>query len=607
PSCSRASPRCPRPPWVERSPDPEAEAPITTLVQLHATSPAKAVSTLAPFLGRGTLAVPHAPTSSVIVSGPERRVARVLGLLRALDEAAREELVVRRLRYSSADKMAEILRTVYGEPVGDRPRLEIWPDARSNTLIVRAAPERMGEIRAHIDRLDRPPSGGGALRVIRLMNHDAEALAQILNSLATAPVASPSAGRGGAAHGLSGRSYTVVADVPTRSLVVRASPETHEAIRRVVEGLDVPLPRVSVDVVIFEVSLEEGLEVGFDALLRGGTSAGGGTVAGQIFSNPSGGDLRAPGEDTAETLIGRVTREPLLIPIVNQDATPVDVVITADEREVTSRVVMRPHLRMISGEEQRISVGNNIPVPVASSSGAGNPFQTRQDIQRQDVGITLRIRPTLGQAGAVELELDVDITRVVDSIAGPVEEVGPTIQQRRLEATVSLEAGEVAMLGMLDAPQTVEVVDGTPWLKDLPGIGFLFRNKREMTRKRRLVIAVQAEILRSFEEDMAETIRRRIAFERAQTRLGGLGVDPNVPYALLVSTRTVESDAEAIAESLALQGRESQVVAWDYDGESRYDVYLTGFSGLPSAASLAMQLRDEGWTPELVVVPSEDL
>jgi hypothetical protein len=84
----------------------------------------------------------------------------------------------------------------------------------------------------------------------------------------------------------------------------------------------------------------------------------------------------------------------------------------------------------------------------------------------------LRVKPSVGEAGGVRLELDVEISSLAPSLAGSVEAVGPTLRQRRLSSTIHLNDDEFAVVGFAREAVVEQSVTGTPWLKDIrPRLG----------------------------------------------------------------------------------------------------------------------------------------
>jgi hypothetical protein len=328
-----------------------------------------------------------------------------------------------------------------------------------------------------------------------------------------------------------------------------------------------------------------------------------------VLLDPTGGGLIQPGAAGGPAFAARYTRDPLVIPIVDASGNPTQVLVpresfvaTADGREIRARVLLRPHLLVASGEEQEIFAGDQVPIPVAATgaTSAGNPLEVRQTIERQDVGVRMRVRPTVGEAGPVRLELDLEISRVAPGIV-PGGGVGPVLRQRQLQSTIRLADGEVAVVGLGREQRAEATETGTPYLKDAPGIGALFRATREQARAAEIAIALRARVLRDDAELAADTIRRRLGVERSLARLGPLGAA--APWAVLAATREDAAAARELADALAREGFATRVVEWAWEGRARFDVYATGFAGLADAAAAASRLAARGFSAELVPLP----
>jgi general secretion pathway protein D len=595
-------------PFRRHPDDEDSEALVTTFLRLKSVDASSIVSTLKPWLGRYALAVALPETNGLILAADEHRLHQLLRMLRILDQAAGEELVVRRLRHRGAEEMAEVLKGLAGDDGPARDQLEIWTDERTSTILLRAPPERLEQLRKWIAQLDRPPPAEGGLHVYRVRFADPEALAALMNDIGS-QAGGQAPGTPAGAPLLSSGSFTVVADPPSNSLVIRADPEVYTVVLDLLDELDVLPPRIEVEVVVLEVATDSSLSLGVDAFIPlANAKAPDDWIAG-AFLDPTGSGLLQPGAGAGPSFAARFARSPLLIPILDPEGNPLDVlipretvVVLADESEVASRVLLRPHLSMLSGEEHQLTAGDNIPIPTAAvSEGAGASFQQRTNIVRQDVGVTLRVRPTVGLAGRVRLELEVEATRVGASVAGDVEVVGPTIEQRVVQSNFWLSDNEIAVVGLGRFPESASIEVGTPWLRDIPFLGWLFKAVRERRMDAHLLVTAQARILESDGDVIANTIRRRLALKRILSREGHL-VPEDGPYALRVATRSVAEDAEAIAASLVGIGERTRVVSWEWQGVTHWDVYVVGIEKPGDIPDASLRASSEGWTPELVVV-----
>jgi type II secretory pathway component GspD/PulD (secretin) len=100
-------------------------------------------------------------------------------------------------------------------------------------------------------------------------------------------------------------------------------------------------------------------------------------------------------------------------------------------------------------------------------------------------------------------------------VAGPVEEVGPTIRETTIESTIRLEGGEMAVIATAAQPQVQREKTGTPWLMDIPGLGWAFRTTTEQTVNHHLLVTAHAEILRPESRDLADRFAREVQLAAA--------------------------------------------------------------------------------------------
>jgi general secretion pathway protein D len=609
-------------PFLTTPPDERRVAPITTLVQLHSASARDLVANLERFSGGELIAAAYEPTNSVILAGSEGSVQRYLALVRALDDAEAEELVVVALRHRDAGELAEILRGTAppqrDDPTGQRrTRFEVWADERSNSVLMRAPPKRLAELRAWLEGLDHPPESQGNIRVIHPLNADVKKLAETLQKLAAGDARASLASGGGAGQELAGRGFHVAVHESTGALLVQGDAETQAIISEVVDEIDRRPPGIAVDLLVLEVTTAKSLALGFDAFIPfGDASDPNETFGGAVSVQSAIGGVFKPITDAGGGFF-RYARAPLVIPIIGPGGIPTELIVprdivqvTAAEGNATARTLLRPHLVGISGEEHELVAGDNVPVLVGATKAAGDttvsdPLTITNNIERKDIGTILHVKPTAGQEGDVRIELEVEVSRLRTD-ASIASNLGPVIEQRKLSAVTRLEHGQVAVLGMVLDDTDVETDHGVPFLKDIPILGWYARSTTTEHMKRSLVIAVQAGIERTLEQRVADTVRHRLSFERTLARRGQLAMGEREGYALLVTTRSNEVEARGVASALEGTGaRSPRVVAWEWDGEPRYDVYVGGYATLSQAGAAAEPLVAEGWKPEVVALPPQ--
>jgi general secretion pathway protein D len=621
-------------PWSLAAPTGTSDVLTVTLLRLRDASAESVVAALQPWIGGTALAIAHPPGNALILAGSDARLKQLLTLVDAIDQASDRPLVVRRLRHRSAADAAGLLLAAMGKADAARPGVEAWPDERTGALVLRAPPEQMVEARAFLEEIDQPVRARGQVEVIPMRYADPEAMAALLGNLQAGAGDAPAAiaGEGGitAQAGLQGREFSVAVHVPTHALVVHSDPETLGILQDVIDELDRPPPTIAVEVIVLEVTTDDTLDLGFDALIPVTTPKSPKDLIANVLMDPTGGGFLQPGAGAGPAYAARFTRAPLFLPVVDAEGNPLaplevprgTAVLTANQGRTNVTTLMRPHLRMLAGEEQEIFAGNNVPIPVSTVSPAAttttptpttpatsSPFVTSQNIERQDVGVSLRVKPTVGEVGGVRLELELEVTALaptaISADAGSVDEVGPTIRQRRLTSTIHLRDGEFAVIGLAREAAFGRASVGVPWFKDIPILGWAFKATTDSGIQTRLVIAAQARIERSSEEQVASSIRQRLAFERANSRLGHAARIDETAWALRVATVADPGEAEAIAARLGTSARPARVSRWQSAVGAFFDVMLSGFATLADANQVALALREEGYDPEPVVIPVE--
>ncbi|MGI9592713.1 MAG: secretin N-terminal domain-containing protein, partial [Myxococcota bacterium] len=555
-----------------------------------------------PWLGASAVALAEPRTNAIILAGPESQVHDVLSIIGALDEAAGTSLLVRRIRHGDVEQAATLLEETFANAPPGRG-IEVWADPRTSFLVVRGTPESLAQARERLSRLDRTVTGFSAFEVRKVLHADPEDLQSILQSL----------GRE-ATEGLEAGTFAVAVDRPTHSLVLRAEPSVQARLAEVIDTLDQPPPRIYVEAMLVEIVASDALALGFDWLLPFSNTSNdpNPSFGGFALLNPSGGGLTGFEGPDKPAFGARIARRPITIPIVGVGGEIVtvviprqSVVITADQGIVKSQVLQHPHLLLISGEEHEIFAGNEVPIPVSNTAANVGVPATNVDFQRQDVGVRLRVRPTLGQGGRVNMDVEIETSQVRSAATLESGSQGPVIQQRAVTTKVVLDDDETALIGMGTLGDTQELDVGTPWFKDIPLLGWLFRRTQMTQVKTHIVVTLQARVQRGPESDIAETIRRRLGVERALSRVRGLARTGDPRWALRVASLEKRDDAVDVAAHFERLGEQTEIISWTWHESPRHDVLLDGFESLADASQAALRARDEGFAGELVPVPAK--
>ncbi|MGE0240506.1 MAG: type II and III secretion system protein family protein [Parvibaculaceae bacterium] len=166
----------------------------------------------------------------------------------------------------------------------------------------------------------------------------------------------------------------------------------------------------------------------------------------------------------------------------------VDVLIRAMERDGMLRTLAEPTLTAISGETANFLAGGEFPIPVGRSINAGVVDTT---IEFKKFGVGLGFSPVVMSEGRISLKISTEVSETTRELA--LFQNGfsiPSLNVRRAETTVELPSGgSIAMAGLIKDVTRADI-NGTPYLKDLPILGALFRSRDYQQNQTELVVIV---------------------------------------------------------------------------------------------------------------------
>ncbi|HHC72894.1 MAG TPA: type II secretion system protein GspD, partial [Thiotrichales bacterium] len=177
--------------------------------------------------------------------------------------------------------------------------------------------------------------------------------------------------------------------------------------------------------------------------------------------------------------------------------------VTALEGDGDTNILSKPTIVTLDNEEAEIVVGQNVPFITGSYSSTGtsstptNPFQT---IQRENVGITLKVKPQINEGDAIKLDIEQKTDSINRSATGAADLITNT---RSIRTSVLVDDGGSVVLGGLISEDLQVQEQRVPGLGNLPFIGGLFRYQQTKKLKSNLMVFLHPVILR----DAAVTTR----------------------------------------------------------------------------------------------------
>ncbi len=530
---------------------------LTQIFRLNHENPNNLVAVLRPLISPNNTINANPGNNSLIITDYADNLARIGKIVAALDQPAAGDVEILPLKAGVAADLAPLVqRLVDGSgpgPVapglpggGAGGSLSVIADSRSNSLIIRSSnAAKLAQVRSIVDKLDRPNVSGGPagnIWVVHLKNADATKMAQVLRAAFTTTGSGGGGGGGisatqpqqqqplqqqGSAAGASPQATAPIqasagpstggfiqADPSTNSLIITAPEPLYRQVRSMIEQLDTRRAQVYIESLIVEVGGDNAAEFGIQWQGISGQK-GDKNILGAGTNFGTGANIL---NLTAATIQGRegvgaldlTSLGGLNIGVLKDFGGFYGVAAIARllQTQTNTNIMSTPNLITVDNEEAKIVVGRNVPFITGqfTSTGTGttNPFQT---IERKDVGITLRIKPQIGEGGTVRLQIFQESSDVITQATG-TGNTGPTTSKRSIESNVIVDDGSILVLGGLIEDRFEDNNSKVPLLGDIPFIGALFRSESRTKRRTNLLVFLRPIVMRTPEDANKLTLDR---------------------------------------------------------------------------------------------------
>lgn len=319
------------------------------------------------------------------------------------------------------------------------------------------------------------------------------------------------------------------------AIVISATPDIQRMLGEVIRQLDIRRQQVLVEAIIVEISDVAAQRLGVQLFLSGlqgsnipfgitnysSTVPNIGTIAGAVAARELGGTTTtvttATGStttttsgagsdliDAAASQLAGINGGLFGLALRNSNAI-FGAIINAVRSDNSSNILSMPSIMTLDNQEAHFLVGQEIPITTgeALSPNFDNAFRT---VQRQNVGISLEVRPQINAGGTVKL----DIRQEVSSIAGPVSSSFQDLilNKREFETTIIVDDGAIVGIGGLLDDNDRRTLDRIPLLGDIPVLGHLFRSRGRSRARTNLMVFIRPTILRTAADAQAAAARR---------------------------------------------------------------------------------------------------
>ncbi len=498
----------------------------TQIFHLNYESAANLVTVLRPLISPNNTINANPGNNTLVITDYADNLLRLGKIIAALDGPAGNDMDMVPIRYAIASDIAVMVNRLLesgGTAGGDAGRISVLAYPRTNSVVVRAPSEARANLaKVLIEKLDQPTALPGNVHVVYLKNAEATKLAQTLRAVVTSdssaissatPSSTPSSASTSSSASTAsfassqvplpsgGPAGFIQADPTTNTLIITASESVYRNLRTVIDQLDARRAQVYIESLIVEMNASKAAQLGVQWAALSGNSTSNYRVGALTGFSTGGNNLIS--QAAAHLAPGGVPLPPgngLTLGIFSQSG--LGALVHALETDTSANILSMPNLITLDNEEAKIVVGSNVPFVTgqyttsASAGSAGvNPFQT---VERQDIGLTLRVRPQISQGGTVRMAIYQETSAVTDS-SNPA---GLITSKRSLDTNVLVDDGQIIVLGGLIDDNIQDSIEKVPVLGDIPIIGNLFKYKTRSHVKTNLMVFLRPTVIRNNEQSV---------------------------------------------------------------------------------------------------------
>jgi len=477
----------------------------TEIIKIEHVQADTLVPVLKPLLSNGARLLAFPQNNYLVISDIRSNVLAVKRLISQMDDPDQTAIEVIDLKHISAGEAVHIAGQLKQL---QKQELSLVEDGLNNRIILSGPGIARRTFKNMLTLLDLPSTKKGSVEVIYLDYSRAAEIKPIIDGMLSSDVFLRLAGESvGDGKSKASSSYKIEIDELNNALVMAAPSAVIREIKSVVTKLDVARPQVLIEAVIAELSESQARNLSSQLVITGRDRGGYLTNFDGVLSGLLGTAFGA-GSATSVNSTQIASALPQTVIGVVGDFDPekkrgIGLLVQALKTDGRTKILSTPSVITLDNEEATLSVGEQVPFPSGSyastnNSNSVNPFTT---VNREDVGVMLKVKPQISKGNAVRLEIEQESSKVKAGSAD--SQFGATTTKSTMQTNVMIQDGELLILGGLIEGQTDNSASKVPFLGDIPIIGNLFKSSNKSDSEKVLMMFIRPTIIRTPEDAQA--------------------------------------------------------------------------------------------------------
>ena len=364
-------------------------------------------------------------------------------------------------------RLVDIAKSIFNQKVASQS-VKIILDDNINGIIIVGNKKNVAKIEILIAKLDVESKVNKKVEIFELKNSDAKSVLASLKAIIDKQVfANPA------------MKPNISSNEEINSIIVIGEPIIVKGLKKIIDKLDKEKYQVYVQARIIEINQDSSADLGVQYGFSGGDVSASGLYA--MSANFGSDSLTAAATSAVTTALGTIGSGA-------KSAFALGATINFLQTNGAAKSISNPSILCVNNKESSIYVGKTISISTGTISNANLGSGLTSSFKREDVGLTLKIKPRVSSKDKVTLEVETILENVLDD--GSKNASGqPITSKEEVKTQAILRHGESIIIGGLVKVSERKSTNKVPLLGDIPLIGkYLFSSTLKTQAEDNLVV-----------------------------------------------------------------------------------------------------------------------
>jgi general secretion pathway protein D len=357
-------------------------------------------------------------------------------------------------------QVSEIAKTIFNEKVTTQ-QVKVLLNSDIGALVLIGNPANVKELEKIIAKLDSEQRLNEEVQIVTLKNSDSKNVLTTLNEIVTKqtfadPTLKPN----------------VSVNEEINAIILVGNPAIIKGMKKIIAELDKEKFQVYVQARIVEINSQAAEQIGLKYGIDGGLASTSGLYT---FAGNFGGSSIAPLDPLILTKLGDALGN-------IEQGLAIGAALDFMQNEGASKTISNPSILCVNNQESSIYVGKTLSFQTGETSGTAG---TTSSFKREDVGLTLKIKPRVSSNEKVTL----DVEAILENVLAQADTNNQPVTTKQTVTTQAiLRHGESIIIGGLVKSYNTDVETKVPLLGDIPLLGWFFTHSDMQEQQDNLVV-----------------------------------------------------------------------------------------------------------------------